>query len=194
LRSIPLQTLVEVEATSGRIDDAAQVARSIIDDAGRAAALATVAVAAARAKRAMDAEELIVDAHSAAEAATAPYAKATALADVAGAEAVSGFAIPSQTDLDAARATVAGEKQVFALDSVNSAIALALARAGRASDAIVLASSASSPARRYLALSAIADDREAAKDDEEAFAALAAEPADARQVLNLADFALRLKR
>jgi tetratricopeptide (TPR) repeat protein len=103
LRSNPLQTLAEVEATSGRIDDAAQVARSISDNAGRAAALATVAVAAARAKRAMDVEELIVDAHSAAEAETIPYAKATALAHVAGAEAVSGPAPPKPTSILRAR-------------------------------------------------------------------------------------------
>jgi hypothetical protein len=69
-----------------------------------------------------------------------------------------------------------------------------MARAGRASDAIVLASSASSPASRYLALRAISEDRAAAKDDAAAFAALVAEPADARQVLNLADYALTLKQ
>ena len=193
LQSIPLQTLAGVEATSGRIDEAAQVARSISDNAGRAAALATVAVAAARAKRAAEAEELIVDAHTAAEAETVPSAKATALAHVAGAEAVSGFAPAAETDLNSARAAVAGEAQLFARESINSAISLALARAGRTSEAIVLASSASSPASRYLALRAIADDRAAAQDDAAAFAALVAEPADARQVLNLADFALELK-
>ena len=193
LRSVPLQTLAEAEATSGRVDDAAQVARSISDNAGRAAALATVAVAAARAKRAADAEEMIVDAHSAAEAETVPAAKAAALAHVAGAEAISGFARASETDLDAARAAAAGENQPFARDSVNSAISLALARAGQASEAIALASSASSPVSRYLALRAIADDREAANDVKAAFVALVAEPADARQVLNLAEFALRMK-
>ena len=120
--------------------------------------------------------------------------RASAVAVLAGAEAAADLADQSKTDFEATRQAIAQESDSRVKDGLAAALALALARAGRAQEGIEAASRIGSPGAKVSALVAIAADREAAKAYGEAFAALLAIPLDEARTFNLIEFAGRLPR
>ena len=172
-----MRLLVKSEAEAGALDDAAAAASAISDESDAARAAVDVAVANFRAGHAMAGAQWLVRAQQIAANASVPATKAEATADIAGASAVAGMDLKSKGQIEEARAAAEKETSDVLRAAIYEAIARALARSGKTDDAIALLRD-KAPKMIGPVLTEIADDRIAARQWGDAFAALEAIPND----------------